>query len=425
MVKFICSQLIKLLPNLNEKSKELPLSRTYSIKTRAIIHAHLSRIPLNPDTLDKDRQFIIKKCPYLVQEMVSCVNQLIMLAYARRISKLPTIETIENCMKLSPLLIQGLWEFKSQLLQLPYLTDEHLRYFQTKKRHIKTLQQFAQLPSDDRRAVVKNLNDAEYENLLKVLGQMPLIDFSHRCEVVDDEDSNVVTAGAIVTVTVTLRRRNMSILFGDPSVKEKQVIKEPTVDEDGNVEVLDDGALADEQAEQAAKLDDKAAEQKVKKPVWMNKSKGHKTKSKSKSTTKNQKNIVVANAAAVKQEKSKDDENETGRETAKQTRSNDSEGDDSGSDSDSGTQDGPTSRDAEKDEGSSDDNKKMKSMEDDDVEWEKYVNPFYRYVSHSKCCITFRFQQNKREKLEGRSKVSHGVHCPLYAEVRSIKSKLK
>lgn len=424
MVKFISSQLIKLLPNLNEKSKELPLSRTYSIKTRAIIHAHLSRIPLNPDTLDKDRQFIIKKCPYLVQEMVSCVNQLIMLAYARRISKLPTIETIENCMKLSPLLIQGLWEFKSQLLQLPYLTDEHLRYFQTKKRHIKTLQQFAQLPSDDRRAVVKNLNDTEYENLLKVLGQMPLIDFSHRCEVVDDEDSNVVTAGAIVTVTVTLRRRNMKILFGDPSVKEKQVIKEPIVDEDGNVEVLD-GAIGDEQAEQASKLDDKAAEQKVKKPVWMNKSKGHKTKSKSKTTTKNQKNLVVANAAAVKQEKSKDDENETGREAAKQTRNNDSEGEDSGSDSDSGTPDGPTSRDVDKDEGSSDDNKKMKSMEDDDVEWEKYVNPFYCYVSYFICFITFRFQQNKREKLEGRSKVSHSVHCPLYPEVRSIKSELK
>lgn len=56
----------------------------YSIKARAILHAHLSRMALNPHTLDKDRQFIVKKCPYLIQEMVSCVNQLIMLAYARR-----------------------------------------------------------------------------------------------------------------------------------------------------------------------------------------------------------------------------------------------------------------------------------------------------------------------------------------------------
>lgn len=56
----------------------------YSVKARAILHAHLSRIELNPDTLDKDRQSIVQKCPYLIQEMVSCVNQLIMLAYARR-----------------------------------------------------------------------------------------------------------------------------------------------------------------------------------------------------------------------------------------------------------------------------------------------------------------------------------------------------
>lgn len=56
----------------------------YSVKARAILHAHLSRIELNPVTLDIDRQTIVQKCPYLIQEMVSCVNQLIMLAYARR-----------------------------------------------------------------------------------------------------------------------------------------------------------------------------------------------------------------------------------------------------------------------------------------------------------------------------------------------------
>lgn len=77
-------QLIKKLPNLSEKNKEAPLCYTYSIKARAIIHAHLSRIPLNPDTLEEDRRYIISKCPYLIQEQVNCVNQLIVLAYNRR-----------------------------------------------------------------------------------------------------------------------------------------------------------------------------------------------------------------------------------------------------------------------------------------------------------------------------------------------------
>lgn len=76
--------MIKQLPNLNEKNREFPLCSKYSIKARAIIHAHLSRIPLNPDTLEKDRQYIIKKCPYLILEMISCLNHLIVLAYARQ-----------------------------------------------------------------------------------------------------------------------------------------------------------------------------------------------------------------------------------------------------------------------------------------------------------------------------------------------------
>lgn len=56
----------------------------YSIKARALLYAHLTRIVLNPLTLDCDRQYIVRKCPYLIQEMVNCVSQLIMLGYARR-----------------------------------------------------------------------------------------------------------------------------------------------------------------------------------------------------------------------------------------------------------------------------------------------------------------------------------------------------
>ena len=54
----------------------------HAIKARALLHAHLSHRLLNPDTLDKDRQYIVKKCPYLIQEMIFCLNHVIVLAYA-------------------------------------------------------------------------------------------------------------------------------------------------------------------------------------------------------------------------------------------------------------------------------------------------------------------------------------------------------
>lgn len=48
---------------------------------------------------------------------------------------------------------------------------------------------------------------------------------------------------------------------------------------------------------------------------------------------------------------------------------------------------------------SSDDEKKVSSVEDDDDEWDK-----------------FQQKLNKREKLEGKSKVSHSVHSPSFPE---------
>lgn len=341
--------LIKLLPHLNEKCKEIPLCRTYSVKTRALIHAHLTRLPLNPDTLEKDRQFVLRKCPYLVQEMVSVVNQLIMLAYAGRISasKLPPIETIENCMKLAPMLIQGLWEFKSPLLQLPHLTEDNLKYFVNKKRYIKNLQQFAKLPYEESRSLLRDFSDQEYDDVIKVLGKMPLIDFSFKVEVVDDENSNVVTAGAIVTVTVNLVRRNMSELFGDSNAVEKQNIKENS---EQQVEENPEG----EQKENVQPT--------AKKPVWM-KSKGHKGKGKAK-TTKSKPAVGVMKQATTNVKESKDPQQNAKPVQVKE--SNDSDADESSAESDN--------ENVEEVDRSTDDERKNSSLEDDDMEWEKYVN---------------------------------------------------
>lgn len=98
------------------------------------------------------------------------------------VPRLPTIETIENCMKLSPMIVQGLWEYKSPLLQLPYITEDHLKYFTNRKKHIKSLLQLAQLPGEDRRQVLRFLDDKQYDDLMKVLGNMPYIHFQVNTE---------------------------------------------------------------------------------------------------------------------------------------------------------------------------------------------------------------------------------------------------
>lgn len=98
------------------------------------------------------------------------------------VPRLPTIGTIENVMKLSPMIVQGLWEKKSPLLQLPYITDDHLKYFVSRKKPVKSLLQLAQLTGEDRRQVLRFLNDKQYEDVVKVLGNMPYIHFQVNTE---------------------------------------------------------------------------------------------------------------------------------------------------------------------------------------------------------------------------------------------------
>ena len=51
----VSPQLMKKLPNLDEKNKEKPLCFVYSVKARALLHAHFSRLELPPNSLDVGR----------------------------------------------------------------------------------------------------------------------------------------------------------------------------------------------------------------------------------------------------------------------------------------------------------------------------------------------------------------------------------
>ena len=66
---------------------------------------------------------------------------------------MPSVDTFENVMKLSAMIVQCLWENQSPLLQLPHLSVEQLKHFHTKKRHINSVESFAALSKELRRYV--------------------------------------------------------------------------------------------------------------------------------------------------------------------------------------------------------------------------------------------------------------------------------
>ncbi|XP_054722431.1 translocation protein SEC63 homolog, partial [Uloborus diversus] len=377
-------QLIKDLPNLGEKNKEKPLCFGYSIKARALIHAHLSRMKLPPNTLDEDRLYIVKKCPYLLQEFVQCASQLTMLALTGRISRMPNLDTMENAMKLCPCIVQALWDNKSPLLQLPHITEDMLRHFTTRKRNIRSIRNLAAMKADDRRAMLRSLNDDQYDDVMNVIAKMPAVEVEVKSEVLDDEDSCTITACAIVTVTATLYRRNMSSLFD----------QEPSHEVEASEETIED--------ELTTALTSEASPKTKKPKVWekqkKKKGKGGKVKKKatastmSKATipTKKTANGVPPNNGILPQSK-------PGKEVARD--SDESAVGESDSESDNGSS--RSGSEERREERSREEERNDRVEEDgEDAEWERFQD-----------------RVTKKEKvLETKSKRSHTVHCPYFPE---------
>jgi len=391
-------QLMKSLPNLGINNKEKPLCFGYSVKARALLFAHLSRIPLPKHTLHQDRLYIIKKCPYLIQEMVSCLSQLILLAHAGRIARLPSLDTVEATMKCSALAVQALWDKASPLQQLPHVEEDMLKHFYSKRRNIKSLKQLAMMADEDRRSLLRSVSDEQYKDLMKVLAGFPQLSMTITTEVIDDETQHVVTAGSIVTVTISITRKGLDIYLGSLGLGDSdEEIEEKDADEiEDNIDEEEDENLDKE-------LEEKE-EEKKKGPVWKKPQQKKKAKKPGKQSGKGkQKAKTKTETPATPNAETKENvENEkssngglilskqsTRRKRTKESGS-ESEGEESGSEESGSEKEGDKERRAASEQ----------DDQDEEQEWAR-----------------FQKGMNRREKaLSGKSRVSHSVHCPYYTD---------
>ncbi|RMC13145.1 hypothetical protein DUI87_10676 [Hirundo rustica rustica] len=215
-------QLIREIGGINLKKNEPPLTYPYSLKARVLLLTHLARMQV-PEVLEEEREF-----------------------------RAPSLGSLENCMKLSQMTVQGLQQFKSPLLQLPHIEEDNLRRVSNHKKYkIKSIQDLVSLKGSDRRNLLHFLEDKKYEEVMAVLGSFPYVTMDIKPQVLDDEDSNNITVGSLVTVLVTLTRQTMAEVFE----KEQSICaaeEQPT--EDGEVvvkeeeeEVSDKGSESEEE----------------------------------------------------------------------------------------------------------------------------------------------------------------------------------
>ncbi|KAM6127026.1 translocation protein SEC63 homolog [Haliaeetus albicilla] len=365
-------QLIREIGGINLKKNEPPLTCPYSLKARVLLLTHLARMKV-PEVLEEDQQFILKKSPALLQEMINVICQLIIMARSReeREFRAPSLGSLENCMKLSQMTVQGLQQFKSPLLQLPHIEEDNLRRVSNHKKYkIKSIQDLVSLKGSDRRNLLHFLEDKKYDEVMAVLGSFPYVTMDIKPQVLDDEDSNNITVGSLVTVLVTLTRQTMAEVFE----KEQSICaaeEQPTEDGQGDVN-------------------------KVKSKGWQQKNKGTKKASKSKKKKPLKKKPVPPSLQPPKQQKQKQ---ANGEVVAKEE---EEEISDKGSES----EEEETNRDSqsEKDDGSdrdSDREQDEKQNKDDEAEWQELQQSI---------------QRKERALLETKSKITHPVYSLFFPE---------
>ncbi|KAM9550982.1 translocation protein SEC63 homolog isoform 1-T1 [Salvelinus alpinus] len=369
-------QLIRELGNINVKKKEPPFCYPYSLKARVLVLAHLARMEVSDD-IEEDQRFVVRKSPALLQEMVNVGCQLTMMANSRGGFHAPRLVSIENCMKLTQMIVQGLQESKSPLLQLPHFEEEHLRYCVSKKYKVRSLQDLVSLKDSDRRSMLRFLGEEKYDEVMAVLASFPSITMDTKLQVLDDEDSNNITAGSIVTVTVTLTRKRMAEVFE----KEQNVTPCLGVGEEASTE---DAATQGDASKTKAK-------------VWQNKTKAAKKTKQSKKKKLTKKKPLPLPAAKAKQANG----SAPGSEVVAVAKEDEEEGSDKGSESEEGegNKDSPSERDEESDKQS--DTEQDEIAGDDEEEWE---------------ALQQSIQRRERALLETKSKVTHPVYSLYYPE---------
>uniref|UniRef100_A0A668TDT6 J domain-containing protein n=1 Tax=Oreochromis aureus TaxID=47969 RepID=A0A668TDT6_OREAU len=336
-------QLIRELGNINVKKKEPPFYYPYSLKARVLVLAHLARMDVSEE-LEEGRTH---------------------KSSSRSGFSAPRLVTIENCMKLTQMIVQGLKESKSPLLQLPHFEEEHLRYCISKKYKVRTLQDLVSLKDSDRRNMLRFLGEEKYDEVMAVLGSFPHITMDIKLQVLDDEDSSNITAGSIVTVTVTLNRKRMVDVF------EQEQEPVPC------------------QGDEAATTEEQGDTSKAKTKVWQNKNKGAKKTAKSKKKKLTKKKATPA-PAKNKQANGSVAGNEVTTTTTTTVATSD-EGE--------ANKDSPSERDEDSDKQSDTEVDEMAG--DDEEEWE---------------ALQQSIQRRERALLETKSKVTHPVYSLYFPE---------
>eukprot|EP00755_Sulcionema_specki_P005502 Sspe_Gene.4860::Locus_1611_Transcript_1_1_Confidence_1.000_Length_6620::g.4860::m.4860/K12854/SNRNP200, BRR2; pre-mRNA-splicing helicase BRR2 len=177
-------KLEKLSKHCQIKGGELKFSDPHT-KVNILLHCHFSRRAINPD-LQEDLKELLPKCIPLISAMVDVVGSNRWLG--------PLLAAME----LSQMVVQGMWDRDSVLLQLPHFTPEMAK--RCADAGITSIFDLTEKEPEERSKLLQ-LTDRQMANVAMVCNSYPSISVDY--EVVDSDD---VHQGSNMTVQVSLER---------------------------------------------------------------------------------------------------------------------------------------------------------------------------------------------------------------------------
>lgn len=162
-----------------------------SLKAHALLYAHFNRIVL-PEEYLHDQAVVIEKSIWLI-------HGLLQIAIARQ-----WLQMSFTCLVLSQFIISASWgEYHNSIIQLPFIDYEMEKQFGSGKKPIKTINDLIQMKSEDRRTLLKNLDNLQYESLIKVAETFPQVSIESIKAVASDDGK--ITSGSVVNLVINVQ----------------------------------------------------------------------------------------------------------------------------------------------------------------------------------------------------------------------------
>lgn len=183
----------------------------------------------------------------MVSKSAKLVQGIMQISVARQ-WLLPAI----SCATISHLLVQGMWETHSPLLQLPFITPEITKHCVTGKRAIRSIADLLDMNDSERRNLLRTLNDEQYEETISIAQTFP----TARVDAVNFRilGQENITPSGLITCQVRLSLEYPSVGSNDVTDdkgKENEVTK--LEEEVQTFEFDEDGNLLDEPGRKVGK----------------------------------------------------------------------------------------------------------------------------------------------------------------------------